>query len=171
MSMRISRAAMAAAAIALGMSNAHAATHGSASGTLYVSATVSSSCAVGSSSLNFNDATGVTVIDQTATGAITVNCANGVAYNVDFSGDLGPYRTLKGASNSSNKLYYNLYQDSGHTTLWGTDLTGIGNASPVLTGTGATQSIPVYGLMPKSLNTTPPAVDSYSEAVTILVTY
>jgi spore coat protein U-like protein len=119
----------------------------------------------------FGDVTNINSAQQTATGSITVSCSSGTKYNVDLhsAADVGnPYRTLKGVTNVANTLMYNLYQDASYSTVWGTDVGGVALAGQ--TGTGAPQSINVYGQMPTQ-GSASPNFDNYQEAVTINITY
>ena len=73
--------------------------------------------------------------------------------------------TTRKMTNSSNTLSYSIYRDSNRTNVW-----GVTSGSNVLTGTGtgAAQSINVYGRIP--VNQTAPAA-AYTDTVTVTVTY
>jgi len=69
-------------------------------------------------------------------------------------------------TDGSNTLEYNLYTDAGRTTVWGD-----GTASSVTaagTGSGAQQSLTVYGRIPASQSV--PA-GSYSDTVTATINF
>ena len=163
----ISLAAVAAAALALGVSGAYA-TPNPATGTLSVTASLPKSCAVAASALNFGDIEGVITADKPGTGAISVTCTKDTSYSIDFTSGSGTQRTLSGAGGTHPVLPYNLWQDATFNTLWGTDLTG-GTAKSGLVGTGSAQSIPVYGKIPANADATPD--DNYTDAVAISVAY
>ncbi len=61
---------------------------------------------------------------------------------------------------------YQLYQDFAHSLVWGST-TGIGANVYAGTGSGAPQSVSVYGLVP-SANSSP---GSYSDTITATVSY
>ena len=63
---------------------------------------------------------------------------------------------------AGNFVPYDLYQDAGLNTFWGTN-TDVLNAS----GTGTTQSIPVYGRV-TNVNA---VAGTYADVVTATVTY
>lgn len=106
----------------------------------------------------------VAVTGQTNSGAIAVQCAAGVGYKVVLSaGNSGnvSQRYMQGTV-ITRRVNYNLYTDAAHTTIWD-NTTGVSK-----TVTGLAESLPVYGLVP--VQTTPP-MDSYSDAVTVTVSW
>lgn len=164
MSMLISRAAMAVAAIVLGVSGASAFTH-TANGVLTVTANSGTVCAVSSASLNFGDISGIASSAVSGSTSISVTCTYNTPYSINFSSDSGSNRSLKGASNFKNSVNYNLFWDNSNTVLAGTDVGGTAYSG---SGTGTAQSIPIYGLV---FSASTPSPDAYSEAVTIVVSY
>ena len=60
---------------------------------------------------------------------------------------------------------YSLYSDSGRTTVWGNT---VGTDTVAATGSGASQSYTVYGRVTAQ---TTPAPGTYSDTVTVTVTY
>ena len=62
-------------------------------------------------------------------------------------------------------INYSLYNNSGRTTNWGNT---IGTDTVSSTGTGASQSFTVYGRVPAQ---TTPAPATYSDTITVTVTY
>ncbi len=106
----ISYAALAAAAIALGVSGADAAT---ATGNLSVTATVQAACTLGSLPVAFGQIAPNTLVKNSG-GAVIVNCASTTPYTVALSsGQNGTpsNRNMIGALSSSNRIPYNLYSD------------------------------------------------------------
>ncbi|MDD3764942.1 MAG: spore coat U domain-containing protein [Nevskiales bacterium] len=106
---------------------------------------------------------------QTQTSTITVTCTNGATYDVGIDAGLNEgtaddttTRRMKDAG--TNYVSYDLLQTDG-TSHWG-DNVGVDTESS--TGTGAAQTFTVNGTVP--IQTTPPA-GSYSDTVTVTVTY
>jgi spore coat protein U-like protein len=135
--------------------------------TFTVSVTLAATCTINSASaLNFGSQ-GIlsTNVDQTST--IQVTCTNTTPYNIGLDAGAGT-----GASVATRKLTsgaatvnYTLYSDSGRTTVWGTT---IGTDTVAATGNGSGQNYTVYGRIPAQ---TTPAPGTYSDTITVTVTY
>ncbi len=152
----LSRAALAAAAIVIGLSGAYATT---ATGNLNVSLVVTSSCNVGASSITFPKTTGQQDVD--GTGSISITCGAGTSYTVGLGNGLY-YTTGRQmeTSNGSGVIPYELYSDTAHSIVW--------NISSLVSKTSAgTDLISVYGHASAS-NATP---GTYSDTVQITVNY
>ena len=155
----LSRAALGAAAMALGLSGAQATT--TATANLNVSLQVTSSCTVSATPLTFPQSTLSSNVDATAT--ISVTCGSGASYSVTLGdGQHSAGSGLRMMASSSGTTEYQLYSDSSRSTPW------FGAAAVPGTGTGAAQPITVYGRVPASPGATPGA---YSDQVQITVTY
>jgi spore coat protein U-like protein len=132
-----------------------------------VNASVINDCNISATNLAFLPNAGPLSSAISATGTIGVQCTNGDAYNVSLSsGANGTIANRKMKSAAGNVVSYQLYLDMGHTMLWGD-----GSAGSVMgfgTGTGATQSLTVYGLVPAQ---TTPAPGSYSDTVTATINF
>ncbi|PXX42098.1 Csu type fimbrial protein [Undibacterium pigrum] len=134
-------------------------------GTLSVSSTVLSACSVTGASMAFGSYT-ATQIDNSA--AISITCTNGTAYNIgmDAGGGSGASTAVRKMTGSvSGTLNYSLYKDSGRSVVWGNT---VGTDTLLGTGTGAAQSVSVYGRVPSGQ-----IADAgvYSDSVTITLTY
>lgn len=142
---------------------------GTATGTLTVEAGVGTSCTVGNTTLNFggalvaNPASNIDVVS-----AVLVNCTNLAPYIVDLSGGASQSGNFRRMAFSTNLVTYQLYFDSGHTTVWGGACCG--GISVNLTGTGALQSTNVFGRIATGAITTQPAGE-YVDSVTVTVTF
>jgi spore coat protein U-like protein len=102
---------------------------------------------------------------ETATSTINVKCTNGTPFNIGLSLDVGETVSARVMNNGSNTLTYAMYSDSGHNTAWGeTAPTDTLNG----TGDGSAHNYTVYGNLPAQ---TPPATGSYTDPVTVTVTY
>ncbi len=141
---------------------ARAATH---TGTLAVSVTVQSVCAVDGGSLDFGSYNGGQSSNADATGSINyMGCAAGTltfALDGGQSGD-ETARQLKSASGQS--LAYQLYRNSARTQIWGTGTNTMG-LQLLVAGSG---SIPVYGRIPGGQAAT---AGTYTDAVNITLTF
>lgn len=135
-------------------------------GTMSVTATVPSACTVSATTLAFGSYYSSTALSGSAN--ITVTCVSDEA-SVVIDLDAGAHGTLAGASTTramaagASQLNYNLYQDSGHTTIWAT-----GASYDVTAAANLTAVVPVYGLIPASQTATP---GSYTDTVNVTVTY
>ena len=70
-------------------------------------------------------------------------------------------RVMTGPGN----LTYELYSDAGRTAIWGATATSAGK---VPTSTGASQTLTVYGRIPRGQNV---AVGAYSQTVTVTLNF
>lgn len=106
-------------------------------------------------------------VDQTST--INVTCTTGAVYNVGLNAGANP--TIAGdvntrrMANATNYVSYQMYSNSGRTTVWG-DTVLINTVASV--GTGAAQAHTVYGRVPAQ---TTPVAGTYTDTVTVTVTY
>jgi spore coat protein U-like protein len=137
-------------------------------------ATVTGNCTVSASAMSFGTSSSPISANVDATGTITVLCSNGAAYSLgldngtNFSGSTRRMRL--GAT--SNYVSYGLYTDTGRSLAWTTttsttSCTGGTNTCSLGTGTGANQTVTVYGRVPAQT----PAVGSFTDTVVVTVTY
>jgi spore coat protein U-like protein len=135
-----------------------------ATGTVSVTGPVSPICSVTAGTLGFGAYSGTAAL---AAAAVTVNCSSGGTYQVS----LGAGANLSGgtrrmAGPASSFLAYQLFRDSGRTLAWG-DGTALG-ARVSGTGSGAAQTLTVYGRIPAGQSAT---VGSYTDSVVVTVEY
>jgi spore coat protein U-like protein len=135
--------------------------------TFTVQMTITSSCAINSAStLNFGSSGVISAnVDQTST--IQVQCTNTTPYTIGLNAGTGTGATVaaRKMTNGGNTITYSLYSDSGRTTVWGNT---VGTDTVSATGSGAAQSYTVYGRVPAQ---TTPAPATYSDTITVTVTY
>ncbi len=118
MSMRISRAAMAAAAITLSVSGASATMTSHTAPSLQISVTALPSCVVNSvGPINFTNITVGSFPSQQAYGSLNVACP-GTLYEVHADGGLHGTIAARNVQNGSATLAYNLYVDT-KGDVWG----------------------------------------------------
>ncbi|MDX2236267.1 MAG: spore coat U domain-containing protein [Hyphomonadaceae bacterium] len=144
--------------------SAHAAT---ASDTMTVTATVVQSCQVVANDLSFGAYNPIATTDLDATTTLDVTCTSGTGYIVSMDAGVGSGATIatRKMTSSGNTLNYSLYRNAARTQVWG-QTSGTDTVSG--TGTGAVQSLTVYGRAPAA-QAAPPG--SYSDTVTVTVTY
>ena len=138
-------------------------------GSLSVNATITSNCAVSTTTVAFGniDVTLNTAVD--GTGAISVTCTNGVAWTAKANAGTGgagtslTHRKMTGPS----KLSYDLFTDSARTTKWGDGVTS-GTSTITGTGTGSGQANTIYGRVRAGSTA---RAGNYSDTVTVTVTY
>ncbi len=160
-------------ALSIGLSTpaADAATYsnGTATATFTVTLTLQPNCTIAASPLAFGT-NGVlaTAINQQTT--VSVTCTNTTPYNVGLdagtvTGSTVASRLMAGTAtgNTTTTVDFQLYQDAGRTTIWGNTQ---GTNTVAGTGTGAAQSITVYGQVPAQAT---PKPDTYQTTVTATV--
>ena len=123
--------------------------------TMPVTVTGASACSVSATGVAFGSYSGATV---TSSGSITVTCNFDVAYNVTLDRGVGAgpgqsraMEALDGRGNILAAIRYSLYKDSGLTQEWGdAGFAGTYQAGTAVSGvgTGAAQTLTVYGKIP-----------------------
>ena len=147
-------AAASALALAVGFTATHAFASGSSDGNLNVSANVVSTCTISQTApLTFTGYDRANNSDTIGTGTMNIACTNGgnpASVSFGVGGNTGgACDTASGGSNANNRcmsdgtdtLAYNVYSDTGRTTLFG--LTGTSVTSETSTGT-----VTIYGKIP-----------------------
>lgn len=144
---------------------------GTATGTLSVTANVVDTCTVAATGnlLAFGAYTGAV---NNTNGSLSLTCTDGDTYTVALnigtgSGASFTNRILTNPS-PAGTLQYNIYTTAGRTVVWG-DGTGTTATVPG-TGTGALQTLTVFGQIPagQTATVTP---GNYTDTVTITVTF
>lgn len=137
-----------------------------ATATLTVSANVISSCTVTNGTLAFGAyaPTGTGNVDQT--GTFTVSCTKGTGATVGLGDGNNFLSGARRMNNGSEFLTYELYQESGHTNVWG----NAGGALVTLASapSNAAQTLTVYGRIPPGQDV---SVGNFGDSVQITVTY
>ena len=155
----------------LGCASAFATT---ATSNMSVSATVSNNCTISAGSLSFGaydpiSANHSSPLNGTATVAVT--CTSGGSATITLgqganagggSTDAAPLRQM--SDGASHVLAYSLFQDSGHSTVWG----NTGGTGASYSGTGSSSNVTVYGQISAAQNV--PAA-SYSDTVVATITF
>lgn len=159
-------ACSAAAAIAATFFSAPASA-GTASATFQVTADVLAACSVSATTLNFANYTS-SAGNKDVQSTVSVTCSNGTTYNVGLNEGASTGATVSARAMTgpaSALLNYSLFSDSGRTVNWGntvpTDTVGG-------TGSGAAQTLNVYGRIPGSQYV---AIGHYTDTITATVTF
>ena len=137
--------------------------------TFTVQITITNACTiVSATNMNFGSVCVIGGSGVSATSTITVQCTQSAPYTIGLSAGTGAGATVASrlmTSGASNTVGYSLYQDAGHSLVWGTT---ISTNTVAGTGSGASQPITVYGFVPSQ--STPPAA-TYNDTITVTVTY
>jgi spore coat protein U-like protein len=133
-----------------------------------VTANVVNNCNIGTTAMSFGSPSMLTSA-VTSTSTISVQCTDGDAWELALNGGSTSgsvtAREMKGATYGST-VSYQLYTDSGRSTVWGD---GTSSTSMVTgTGTGSAVSVTVYGKVPAQ---TTPQPDTYSDTVTATISF
>jgi spore coat protein U-like protein len=113
-------------------------------------------------------ASGLITAAVAAQANLSVTCTNNAPFSVSLGpGVIGTGPTTRKMTKGAESITYGLYQDSAHTMPWGDAAAG---AATILsaTGTGAAQTLTVYGLVPPQ---TTPSPGDYADSVVITLTY
>jgi len=134
-----------------------------------VTATVADACTVSATDLAFGTYDPNTG-DLDGTSTITASCTEGTTYDIGLDTGQnaaeasGTTRAMVGGT-SAGYLSYELYSDSGRTTVWG-DTVGTDTVSG--TASAADDDHTVYGQIPGGQFVPP---DSYSDTIAVTITY
>lgn len=130
---------------------------------------LASGCSLGGS-INFGTYDPVSKTSDASSSNLTVTCALISIFNLSLgTGQSGIYSTrimTTGAPNS-DKLQYNLYLNSGHTSIFGDGTSGTSSLNQISIKLGAT-TVPIYGLIPAQQNI---SAGSYTDSVAIMITF
>ncbi|MEA3017428.1 MAG: hypothetical protein QOI38_2150 [Sphingomonadales bacterium] len=158
-----------AASALLGLAMPTTAMAGTQTTTMGVSATVTANCTVSTTAIAFGSVNTLSGSNVDANGTVSVTCTNGSAWTLsaDAGGGSGATMATRRMTAGGNTLNYTIHTSAGHGTIWGdgTATTAtIGN-----TGTGAAQTVTVYGRVFSGQTGVP--AGSYSDTVNVTVTY
>jgi spore coat protein U-like protein len=133
-----------------------------------VNATISSTCSLSATGINFGEVgtAGVTTSQTDGTGSITITCSTGSAYSIALDDGLHNVAAQRHVQSASNTLTYDLYKDPARGTVWTCA------AAPV-TGTGdaTAQVITVYGRIAAGLPFSVSNGTPYTDTVLVTLTY
>lgn len=159
---------------AAGWLDAPSAEAGSATANLTCSASVSANCLISTTALAFGSYDPVSANASSplaATGGVSVTCTTGASPVVTLgqgsnpgsgSLDAAPLRQM--SDGNGDNLAYNLYQDSGHATVWG-NTSGTGATA---TADGTSHTLTVYGSIAAGQNV---PIGTYGDTVVASVAF
>lgn len=160
--------------LSLGVTSAMAAT---ATATFNVTATVNKNCITSASDLAFPSYTpGGGNVDGSTT--VLVRCTKNTPYTIDLNvgsaANGGTYAARQMKESGGVALQYQLYTDTGRTTVWGDTTAGTSRNSGTGTGISASQNatFTAYGRIFDSTTNQDTAVPAnYTDTITVTVTY
>lgn len=161
-------AAAAAAALATG-AGAYAAT---ATTSFQVSATILKACTVTAGALNFGTyAAGSGALNVNST--INVNCTNSTPFTVALNGGTttGGKIAQRLLANGTNTLQYNLYTSNTYATVFGDGTASSATISGTGVGLLTSSPVTVYGQLPDSAANQTAVPGTYTDTITVTVTY
>ena len=132
-----------------------------------VQVTITATCLINSASTLSFGTQGVLSTNADQTSTLQVTCTNSTPYNIGLNAGTGTGATVatRKLTSGGNTVNYTLYSDSGRSVVWGNTI----NTNTVGgSGNGASQSYQIYGRVPPQ---TTPASGSYSDTITVTVTY
>ena len=163
---RIARLALLVAGLGLGpATSAYAQT---ATASLSVGATVSSTCSIGTVPVAFGAydpvvAHAATPLD--GTGAVVVTCTRGAGTRVDLDRGSNPQGQIRRMAGTGDLLRYELYRNATRTSVWRRGVTGL--AIPAAPST-TPRTFVVYGRIPAGQDV---SAGSYSDAVVATINF
>ena len=129
------------------------------------SASVAPACTVSATTQDFGAVSGLLRTAQDATSTVSLRCTYRAPWQVGLGLGQNAAGTARRMTGPGGLIDYELYRDLGRTQRWGTTL----NVDTVTgTGTGATQSLTVYGRVPAQ---TPRTAGTYTDTIVVTVTY
>jgi spore coat protein U-like protein len=152
--------------------SAREARSGSATSTLNVSMSVTNNCTISTTAIAFGAYDPVVANASTAldgTGGVTIACTKNTSATIglDLGGSpSGSQRRMSTGGGSPSFANYEVYQDSGHATVWGTS--GAGLLSPSAAPSKAPRTFTVYGRVAAGQDIPP---GSYTDAVIATVNF
>jgi spore coat protein U-like protein len=138
-----------------------------------VSATVSNVCSVTAATLGFGAYDGLIANATTplaVSASLTYACNKGTAPNIGLDTGLygpnatGTTRAMK--AGTANYLSYELYSNSGHTSLWGN--TSPSWVSPGAVPSHASQTVTIYGQIPAGQDA---VTGNYGDTITATINF
>jgi spore coat protein U-like protein len=136
-----------------------------------VSATVAANCLVSADDIDFGSYDGTAAI--AANGAVKVRCSSGTPFTIGLSTGGGSFTQRLLSSPGGHKLQYNLFTTSDLGTTWGDDSGSTDTVSDVGAGMSATKELSktVYGQLANSAANQDAPAGSYTDTITVTVTY
>jgi spore coat protein U-like protein len=140
--------------------------------TFGVSATVAANCTIGATNLAFGtyDASAA----RTGSSTLSVNCTQGAPYSLALSAGTtaGATHAQRLLANGTNTLQYNLYTTAALGSIWGDGTNGVlVNGVGAGMSSGAAVAHTVFGQVPNSTVNQDAPAGSYTDSITVTITY
>ena len=130
------------------------------------------SCTISGATLAFGSYNAISKAEVDTSTPITLTCTGPgtVNFTVSLSPGQSGSETARALASGANRLSYQVYQDSGHTTVFGDGAGGTSTFSYSWTVPSGSSSLSgsAYGVIPSGQNPKPGA---YADTLTLLVTY
>lgn len=139
----------------------------SATTTFTSQVTIAATCTINSApTLNFGG-TGLLSANLDQTSTIQIQCTDTTPYHIGLDAGTGSSATVavRKMSTGGNTVNYCVYSDAAHVTVWGNT---VSTDTLAAVGNGSAQSFTLYGRVPAQAT---PAPGTYSDTVTLMVTY
>jgi spore coat protein U-like protein len=101
--------------------------------------------------------------DTDITGSVSVSCDTDTSVQISLSAGFGPFAARQ-MKNGASLLFYNLYTDPSHLSLWGDGSPG----TNLVSFSGTAGSYTVYGRIPAGQNV---PVGAYGDTITVTLTF
>jgi len=143
---------------------------GTATASLAVSASVAANCEISTSALSlgaYDPIVTNATLDLSGTGTVTITCTKGATTTIALNlGSNASASQRRMAGPSTNYLNYEIYQDAGHTTVWGSS--GGALVTPAAAPSMAPRSYTAYGVVTAGQDV---IVGAYTDTVTATVNF
>lgn len=158
------------ATLAAGLLTAGAVHAATTTTTFAVTATVNSTCATTATALAFPAYTpGAGAVTQSST--VSVKCTKNTPYTVLLNGGVGGTVAQRAMTSGGNTLQYQLYTTVGLATVWGDGTGSSVTQAGVGAGVATANTLTVYGQVPDSAFNQGVIPASYTDTVTVTVSY
>jgi spore coat protein U-like protein len=123
-------------------------------------------CSIQTTDLAFGSINPLSAEPATSASTITVTCTTSTTYTIALSAGGSGSFVERVMQSGMNQLFYQLYVDATHRTVWG-DGTG-GSATVTASDSGAGTTSTVYGSVPHQLSA---MAGTYADSIVVTVTY
>jgi spore coat protein U-like protein len=166
---RFTAIAFVTASLVAGFASAAVYSNGSKTANFDVTLKIIADCTIAANALDFGQSQGVLATNVSVNTTLNVTCTNTTPYNVGLSAGTGTgsttaARVMSGTGANTSTVNFNLLQASGGAN-WGSTQ-GTDTKSGV--GSGASQTLTVYGVVPAQ---TTPQPDTYKSTITATVSF
>jgi spore coat protein U-like protein len=164
---QILKLAVAAATLSAGIADAATTTT-----TFNVTASVLATCSTTATALTFGTYTpGAGTLANSST--ISVKCTKNTPYTVALNAGTTAGGTLaqRLMGSGANKLQYNLFTTAALTTIFGDGTGGTGTGAGTGAGVATANTLTVFGQLPDNATNQAAVPGSYSDTITVTVTY